>query len=125
MTLFCLVVLATVLPDVDGNLQVSGGNLTYNGQRIFLSGANIAWNCYGCDFGDLAYAQTSEALHYWIYHIGDAGANVVRKYSIFIKTLHLSVLSFIKSSISSHLRNKSYSHQVTMYLNGKICTSKS
>ena len=53
-------------------LQVSGTNLMYNGQKVFLSGANAAWNNYGNDFGN---GQYSGILETWMSEINAAGGN--------------------------------------------------
>lgn len=80
MCLCCVVLLAIVLPNVSGYLQVSGTTLTHKGQRVFLSGANIAWNCYGCDFGNGQYSNNGPQLEAWLKQIGENGGNTVRKY---------------------------------------------
>lgn len=47
----------------------------YNGEKVFLNGANYAWNNYGYDFGNGGYTDT---LDQWMKEIGDAGGNSVR-----------------------------------------------
>lgn len=76
---FCCLILVIVFPDVQGYLKVDDDTLTYKGEKVFLSGANIAWNCYGCDFGNGQYAQNGEQLESWLKSIGEAGGNTVRK----------------------------------------------
>lgn len=62
-------------------LQVSGRDLIYNGQKVFLSGANIAWKSYGYDFGNGQYEGGSKAtLEAWLTQIANAGGNSVRKW---------------------------------------------
>jgi len=56
-------------------LQVSGTELTYNGEAVFLNGVNIAWNDYGNDFGNGAY---NGKLEQWVTEIGNAGGNSIR-----------------------------------------------
>merc|ERR1711962_1884864 len=51
-------------------LQVSGTDLTYNGEKVFLNGVNIAWNDYGNDFGNGAY---NGKLEQWVSDIGNDG----------------------------------------------------
>ena len=36
-------------------LKVSGNDLTFKGEKVFLSGMNIAWFAYGYDFGNDHY----------------------------------------------------------------------
>ncbi|XP_066965191.1 mannan endo-1,4-beta-mannosidase-like [Macrobrachium rosenbergii] len=62
-------------PAACGRLQVSGKDLTYNGEKVFLSGCNFAWNNYGYDFGNGKYDGT---LEQWASEIGGAGGNSVR-----------------------------------------------
>ncbi|XP_046463075.1 mannan endo-1,4-beta-mannosidase-like [Daphnia pulex] len=62
-----------------GRLTTSGTNLYYNGQKVFLSGANIAWNSYGYDFGNGQYAANSKStLESWLTQIANSGGNSVR-----------------------------------------------
>nr|XP_045602791.1 mannan endo-1,4-beta-mannosidase-like [Procambarus clarkii] len=56
-------------------LQVSGTNLTYGDEVVFLSGSNIAWHNYGYDFGNGAYDGT---IATWVQEIADAGGNSIR-----------------------------------------------
>ena len=61
-------------------LTTSGTNLLYNGQKVFLSGVNIAWNSYGYDFGNGQYASNSKStLEGWLNSISGSGGNSVRK----------------------------------------------
>lgn len=53
-------------------LSVSGNDLSYNGQKVYLSGANAAWNNYGYDFGNGGYDGSLES---WMADIGSAGGN--------------------------------------------------
>lgn len=63
-----------------GRLTVSGRNFYYNGQKVFLSGVNIAWNSYGYDFGNGQYAANSKStLESWLTQISNNGGNSVRK----------------------------------------------
>ncbi|XP_050714912.1 mannan endo-1,4-beta-mannosidase-like [Eriocheir sinensis] len=56
-------------------LDVSGTDLTYNGEKVFLIGANYAWLNYGNDFGNGGYSTT---LENWLQEIGASGGNSVR-----------------------------------------------
>ncbi|KAF2355525.1 Glycoside hydrolase family 5 [Trinorchestia longiramus] len=56
-------------------LSVSGTDLIYNGQKVYLSGANAAWNNYGYDFGN---GQYDGSLEGWMQEIKSAGGNSFR-----------------------------------------------
>lgn len=61
-------------------LTTSGRDFYYNGQKVFLSGVNIAWNSYGYDFGNGAYESNSKAtLETWLTQIANNGGNSIRK----------------------------------------------
>lgn len=63
-----------------GRLTTSGRDLLYNGQKVFLSGVNIAWNSYGYDFGNGQYAANSKStLEAWLTQIANNGGNTARK----------------------------------------------
>jgi len=67
-----------------GRLTTSGTSLYYNGQKVFLSGANIAWNSYGYDFGNGQYVANSKStLESWLTKIDANGGNSVRKMKSF------------------------------------------
>ncbi|CAL8118342.1 unnamed protein product [Orchesella dallaii] len=59
-------------------LRRNGRDLMYGSNKIFLSGANIAWNSYGYDFGNGNYAGSGPTLEQWIRQIALAGGNVLR-----------------------------------------------
>lgn len=61
-------------------LEVHGRNFQFNGQQVFLSGVNIAWNSYSFDFGNGQYAQNGPILEQWIREISAAGGNSLRKF---------------------------------------------
>lgn len=66
---------------VVGRLTTNGRDFLYNGQKVFLSGANIAWYSYGYDFGNGLYqSSTKETLETWLTMIANSGGNSVRKY---------------------------------------------
>ncbi|KAK4314915.1 hypothetical protein Pmani_013828 [Petrolisthes manimaculis] len=56
-------------------LTVSGTDLMYKGQKVFLSGCNVAWNNYGYDFGNCGYDGTLET---WMTEIKNSGGNSIR-----------------------------------------------
>ncbi len=63
-----------------GRLTTSGRDFLYNGQKVFLSGVNIAWNSYGYDFGNGQYAANSKStLEAWLTQIANSGGNTARK----------------------------------------------
>jgi hypothetical protein len=54
------------------------GRLNINGQRVFLSGPNIAWYSYGYDFGNNQYDNSGPTLEAWLSSIEQSGGNSVR-----------------------------------------------
>lgn len=65
-----------------GRLTTSGRDFLYNGQKVFLSGANIAWYSYGYDFGNGLYESNSKVtLETWLTMIANSGGNSIRKCS--------------------------------------------
>lgn len=63
-----------------GRLTTSGRDFYYNAQKVFLSGANIAWNSYGYDFGNGQYTANSKStLESWLTQISTNGGNSIRK----------------------------------------------
>ena len=64
-------------------LRASGRDLYYGNDRVFLSGPNIAWSCYGCDFGNNRYNDGSGAiLEEYVRNIKSNGGNALRKSSL-------------------------------------------
>jgi mannan endo-1,4-beta-mannosidase len=60
-------------------LSVQNGQLTLNGEKVFLSGMNIAWHYYGMDFGNGQYSCcTGSALEDYIRRIKAEGGNSLR-----------------------------------------------
>nr|XP_045603070.1 mannan endo-1,4-beta-mannosidase-like [Procambarus clarkii] len=55
--------------------RVSGRDLIYGDEKVYLNGVNIAWNNYGNDFGNGVYDGTLET---WVQEIGSAGGNSIR-----------------------------------------------
>ena len=79
-SLFLLAVLPIIAQAA--KLSVNGRDLIYNGQRVFLSGVNIAWNAYGYDFGNGQYESNSRSiLEGWLSQIADNGGNSIRKFA--------------------------------------------
>nr|XP_053640001.1 mannan endo-1,4-beta-mannosidase-like [Cherax quadricarinatus] len=70
-----LTLLALLGSTTASRLSVSGTDLTYGGEKVFLNGVNIAWNSYGYDFGNGGYDGTLET---WVGEIGNAGGNSIR-----------------------------------------------
>ncbi|XP_018022370.1 mannan endo-1,4-beta-mannosidase [Hyalella azteca] len=56
-------------------LTVSGSSLMYGGEKVYLSGANAAWNSYGYDFGNGGYDGSLET---WLAEVKAAGGNSFR-----------------------------------------------
>ena len=62
-------------------LEVRGREFFFNGQRVHLSGPNIAWRSYGFDFGNGQYGTNGPELENWIREIASAGGNSLSKCS--------------------------------------------
>jgi mannan endo-1,4-beta-mannosidase len=58
--------------------------LSINGQKVFLSGPNIAWQSYGYDFGNGMYDVNGGALESMLQSISDNGGNSVSKLLIYL-----------------------------------------
>jgi len=87
--MFKLFLLLSLVALGSARLTTSGTNLLYNGQKVFLNGANIAWKSYGYDFGNGQYAANSKAtLENWITQIANNGGNTVRKLMGFLFLRH-------------------------------------
>ena len=57
-------------------LDVQNGQLRLNGEKVFMSGMNIAWQNYGRDFGNGQYdCCTGNALEDYIVRIKAEGGN--------------------------------------------------
>ena len=62
-------------------LEVSGLDLVYKGEKVFLSGMNIAWELFGYDFGNDQYErETGAILEGYLRDISAAGGNSIREY---------------------------------------------
>ena len=76
--LLVLTLLAYLCQDCDAYLQVKGKDLYFNGQKIFLSGANIAWNKLGSDWGNGKYWGHRDKMNEWLAGISAHGGNSAR-----------------------------------------------
>ena len=63
-------------------LAVEDGEFHLNGEKVFQSGMNIAWNQFGADFGNGNYEYTGPQLEKYVRDIAEAGGNSVRKFII-------------------------------------------
>lgn len=89
-------------------LRVQGRDFYYRNQRVYLSGANIAWVYYGWDFGNDNYAATRGRLEQWIRDISNAGGNTLRKFSVcFSRTYLLRCDIFAKLGMFVHVEAES------------------
>ena len=59
-------------------LKVDGKSLMWNGKKIFLNGANIAWNELDNDYGNGKYFQHRNKMNEWLKGVSDHGGNTVR-----------------------------------------------
>jgi len=59
-------------------LSVSGGNLIYGGDKVYLSGTNAAWIEYGKDFGDNGWDKHGDQWKEELDLVAGAGGNLVR-----------------------------------------------
>ncbi|CAG2176469.1 unnamed protein product, partial [Oppiella nova] len=57
---------------------VKGKEFYYNGQKVFLSGANVAWNEIGKDWGNGQYWKHRSKMNEWLSGINTHGGNVAR-----------------------------------------------
>ena len=88
MSLSILVFLAMVmLGSAKGQrfLATQGSEFRLNGDKVYLSGMNIAWHDFGMDFGEGRYDQsTGGPLEAYLRDIAAAGGNSVRMYTSFL-----------------------------------------
>ena len=68
-----------LVPSFWAKLTAQPDGFYYNGQKVFLSGANIAWYSYGYDFGNNQYDSHGPQLESWLTEISNNGGNSVRK----------------------------------------------
>ncbi|XP_054161757.1 mannan endo-1,4-beta-mannosidase-like [Oppia nitens] len=59
-------------------LEVKGKEFYFEGKKVFLSGANIAWNELGSDWGNGKYWQHRDKMNEWLAGIKAHGGNVAR-----------------------------------------------
>ncbi|KAK2723828.1 mannan endo-1,4-beta-mannosidase-like [Artemia franciscana] len=67
-----------LVPSFWAKLTAQPDGFYYNGQKVFLSGANIAWYSYGYDFGNNQYDSHGPQLESWLTEISNNGGNSVR-----------------------------------------------
>ncbi|XP_045603003.1 mannan endo-1,4-beta-mannosidase [Procambarus clarkii] len=70
-----LTLLALLASTTAKRLAVSGRDLIYGDEKVYLNGCNIAWHNYAYDFGNGVYDGTLET---WVQEIGSAGGNSIR-----------------------------------------------
>ena len=58
--------------------KVDGKSLMWNGKKIFLNGANIAWKELNNDYGNGKYFQHRNKMNEWLKGVSDNGGNTVR-----------------------------------------------
>jgi len=77
-----VIVLSHLLPqgvDAQRYLAVQAGQLRLNGEKVFLSGMNLAWYQFGMDFGGGRYdCCTGQTMEDYIRRIAAAGGNSIR-----------------------------------------------
>lgn len=61
-------------------LSISGRNLTYKGEKVFLSGMNQAWWSYSNDFGNNGYANSKPHLMATLDAVRASGGNSIREF---------------------------------------------
>ena len=59
-------------------LQVKDKAFYYNGQKVFLSGANLAWKELNYDWGDGKYQQHRADFNKWLAGLSSHGGNAAR-----------------------------------------------
>ncbi|XP_046582032.1 mannan endo-1,4-beta-mannosidase-like isoform X1 [Haliotis rubra] len=61
-----------------GRLKIQGTHFEKDGQRVFLSGVNLAWIAYGYDFGDGQYQKRRARFENYLKLVSDNGGNSIR-----------------------------------------------
>ncbi|KAH3776395.1 mannan endo-1,4-beta-mannosidase-like [Dreissena polymorpha] len=61
-----------------GRLQVQGSHLVKDGQRVFLSGTNLAWVHYAMDFGHNQYNGVKGRMEQILSELQASGGNSIR-----------------------------------------------
>ncbi|XP_022333894.2 mannan endo-1,4-beta-mannosidase-like [Crassostrea virginica] len=74
--LACFVLFTKLLEGA--RLGIQGTHFTYNGQRVFLSGINKAWEHYAHDFGNGQYNGVKARYEHVFQQLQNAGANSIR-----------------------------------------------
>jgi mannan endo-1,4-beta-mannosidase len=79
MKLICVITVVLLsIAQNEARLSVKGHDIMYNGQKVFLSGANIAWFNYARDFGSGAYSGVKSKYESAIDEIAKSGGNAIR-----------------------------------------------
>ncbi|XP_005095463.3 mannan endo-1,4-beta-mannosidase, partial [Aplysia californica] len=79
MNVFVLIVLTVfVQPASSNRLTVSGTSFMLNNNKVFLSGGNLAWINYGCDYGYDFYPNTKPKVEEQFKLMKQAGGNTMR-----------------------------------------------
>lgn len=81
LPLTALILLGVLLPcgHAQRFLAVQNGQLRLNGEKVFMSGMNIAWHQFGNDFGNGRYdCCTGAQLEDYLRRISAAGGNSIR-----------------------------------------------
>ncbi|CAG2178766.1 unnamed protein product, partial [Oppiella nova] len=76
--LFCLCLVTYLCCETEAYIQVKEKEFYYNGTKVFLSGANIAWNELGKDWGNGKYWEHRAKMNEWLSGISAHGGNVAR-----------------------------------------------
>ena len=82
-------------------LSVNGGSLYLHGEKVFMSGMNLAWQDFGNDFGNGQYdCCTGSTLEDYLTRISVAGGNSISK-----SIVHLSQ---VMSDVTQHVSQSCY-----------------
>jgi hypothetical protein len=84
--------------------------LAINGQKVFLSGPNIAWQSYGYDFGNGMYDVNGGALESMLQSISDNGGNSVSKSQHYV-----NIFDIIKNHVLFQVTVISETHCLPLY----------
>jgi mannan endo-1,4-beta-mannosidase len=86
-SLFCFIAVCLCGTYAQSFLEVSGEDLIYKGEKVFLSGMNIAWQEFGYDFGNGNYDRNRDLLEGYLRDIAAAGGNSIRKLTVLFSDL--------------------------------------
>ncbi|GFR82385.1 endo-1,4-beta-mannanase 1 [Elysia marginata] len=77
--LTCLLLLLAASGEVFGSrLKVSGNQIQFKGQKVFLSGGNLPWINYAHDFGNNQWSGIKHRVEKQMKMLRDAGGNTLR-----------------------------------------------